>query len=263
MGAAVMSISRAARGGITRTKGIMGVVQKRPILTPGWRRRPPPRPRPGRRMRLAGSPPLLPGRAPARSRAGRAGGSRASPDCTARRALGSRAPNCPRAPRDHDPKRRPDLRRRARQLVPTGQSGSRRAVLQPQQQLTGESVAPLGTVEREPDDALMRFVNQAVWGRAKGTFLIVAARCPVCGEPVCLDRSTYQNNYECPLRLPTNEITRTTSPDSLVYKPNNLTSHQASIGLILVSASPALMATFTASSIGSLKGTSIRSRPCS
>src|SRR5271157_1728196 len=137
------------------------------------------------------------------------------------------------------------------------------AVLQPQQQLTGESVAPLGTVEREPDDALVRFVNQAVWGRAKGTFLIVAARCPVCGEPVCLDRSTYQNNYECPLRLPTNEITRTTSPDSLVYKPNNLTSHQASIGLILVSASPALMATFTASSIGSLKGTSIRSRPCS
>jgi hypothetical protein len=38
--------------------------------------------------------------------------------------------------------------------------------------------------------------------RTKGTFLIVAARCPVCGEPVCLDRSTYQNNYECPLRLP-------------------------------------------------------------
>ena len=35
MGAAVMSISRAARGGITRTSGIMGVVQKRPILTPG------------------------------------------------------------------------------------------------------------------------------------------------------------------------------------------------------------------------------------
>jgi len=34
------------------------------------------------------------------------------------------------------------------------------------------------------------------------TFLIVAARCPVCGEPVCLDRSTYQNNYERPLRLP-------------------------------------------------------------
>jgi len=99
--------------------------------------------------------------------------------------------------------------------------------------------------------------------RTKGTLLIVAARCPVCGEPVCLDRSTYQNNYEYPLRLPTNEITRTTGPGSLVYKPNNLTGHQASIGLILVSASPALMATFTASSIGSLKGTSIRSRPCS
>ncbi len=38
--------------------------------------------------------------------------------------------------------------------------------------------------------------------RKKETFLIVAARCPVCGEPVCLDRSTYQNNYERPLRLP-------------------------------------------------------------
>ena len=95
------------------------------------------------------------------------------------------------------------------------------------------------------------------------TFLIVAASCPVCGEPVCLHRSTYQNNYECPLCLPTNEITRTTSPDSLVYKPNDLTGHQASIDLVLVSAPPALMATFTASSIGSLKGTSIRSRPCS
>jgi len=42
-----------------------------------------------------------------------------------------------------------------------------------------------------------------------------------------------------------------------------LTGHQASIFLVLVSAPPALMATFTASSIGSLKGTSIRSRPCS
>ena len=37
----------------------------------------------------------------------------------------------------------------------------------------------------------------------------------------------------------------------------------AAIVLVLVSAPPALMATFTASSIGSLKGTSIRSRPCS
>jgi|ERR1700682_2236457 len=60
-----------------------------------------------------------------------------------------------------------------------------------------------------------------------------------------------------------NETTRTTSPGSLVYKPNNLTGHQASIDLILVSAPPALMGIFTASSIGSLKGTSIRSRPCS
>jgi len=42
-----------------------------------------------------------------------------------------------------------------------------------------------------------------------------------------------------------------------------LTGHQASISLVLVSAPPALMATFTASSIGSLKGTSIRSRPFS
>ena len=53
------------------------------------------------------------------------------------------------------------------------------------------------------------------------------------------------------------------SPGRLVDKPNNLTGHQASIVLVLVSAPPALMATFTASSIGSLKGTSIRSRPCS
>ncbi len=37
--------------------------------------------------------------------------------------------------------------------------------------------------------------------RTKGMFLIVAARCPVCGELVCQDRSTYQNNYEYPLRL--------------------------------------------------------------
>src|ERR1700694_5629143 len=57
-----------------------------------------------------------------------------------------------------------------------------------------------------------------------------------------------------------NETPRTTSPGSLVYKPNNLTGHQASIDLILVSAPPALMGIFTASSIGSLKGTSIRSR---
>ena len=41
------------------------------------------------------------------------------------------------------------------------------------------------------------------------------------------------------------------------------TGHQAPIILVLVSAPPALMTTFTASSIGSLKGTSIRSRPCS
>ena len=31
-------------------------------------------------------------------------------------------------------------------------------------------------------------------GRTKGTFLIIAARCPVCGKPVCLDRSVYQSN---------------------------------------------------------------------
>ena len=38
---------------------------------------------------------------------------------------------------------------------------------------------------------------------------------------------------------------------------------QPSIVLVLVSAPPALMAIFTAPSIGSFKGTSIRSRPCS
>ena len=42
-----------------------------------------------------------------------------------------------------------------------------------------------------------------------------------------------------------------------------LTDHQASILLILVSAPPALIATLTASSIGSFKGTSIRSNPFS
>ena len=40
-----------------------------------------------------------------------------------------------------------------------------------------------------------------------------------------------------------------------------LTGHQASILLVFFSAPPALMTTFTASSIGSLKGTSTRSRP--
>ena len=60
-----------------------------------------------------------------------------------------------------------------------------------------------------PSDRITRRVAPARAGfyfarcvRTKGTFLIVAARCPVCGEPVCLDRSTYQNSYECPLRLP-------------------------------------------------------------
>jgi hypothetical protein len=37
-------------------------------------------------------------------------------------------------------------------------------------------------------------------------FLIVAARCPVCAEPVCLNRSTYQDNYERPLRQPATPI---------------------------------------------------------
>ena len=36
---------------------------------------------------------------------------------------------------------------------------------------------------------------------SKGIFVIIAARCPVHGEPVCLDRSIYQNNYEYPLYL--------------------------------------------------------------
>ena len=44
--------------------------------------------------------------------------------------------------------------------------------------------------------------RRGIKGESKGTFLIVAARYPVCGELVCLDRSTYQNNYECPLCLP-------------------------------------------------------------
>ena len=40
--------------------------------------------------------------------------------------------------------------------------------------------------------------DDAAWGYPVltpfGTFLIVAARCPVCGKPVCLDRSIYQSN---------------------------------------------------------------------
>src|SRR5271157_4149108 len=40
-----------------------------------------------------------------------------------------------------------------------------------------------------------------------GTFLIVAARCPVCGEAVCLDRSTYQENYDCRLCTPCHPCT--------------------------------------------------------
>ena len=44
---------------------------------------------------------------------------------------------------------------------------------------------------------------------------------------------------------------------------NESTGHQALILFALASAPPALIATFTASSIGSLKGTSIRSSPCS
>src|SRR5271166_3351378 len=44
--------------------------------------------------------------------------------------------------------------------------------------------------------------RRGIKGESKGTFLIVAARYPVCGELVCLDRSTYQNNYKCPLCLP-------------------------------------------------------------
>src|SRR5208337_2563105 len=44
--------------------------------------------------------------------------------------------------------------------------------------------------------------RRGIKGESKGTFLIVAARYPVCGELVCLDRSTYQNNYECPFCLP-------------------------------------------------------------
>src|SRR5712692_8155381 len=38
-------------------------------------------------------------------------------------------------------------------------------------------------------------------------------------------------------------------PGCFVYKPNNLTGHQALIVLVMFSAPPALMATFTASSI--------------
>jgi len=32
--------------------------------------------------------------------------------------------------------------------------------------------------------------------RTTGMFLIVAARCPVCGKPVCVDRTIYQSKWE-------------------------------------------------------------------
>ncbi len=49
--------------------------------------------------------------------------------------------------------------------------------------------------------------ESGIWGssiqyekRTKGTFLIVVARCLVCGKPVCLHHAIYQSNLECPLR---------------------------------------------------------------
>ena len=83
-------------------------------------------------------------------------------------------------------------------------------------------------------------------------------------------RKSYPNSSE---RLNTENRQPKSKPLSLLLKKKaqlklpglcfcfvlNLTGHQATISLVLVS----LMATFTASSIGSLKGTSIRSRPFS
>ncbi len=56
-------------------------------------------------------------------------------------------------------------------------------------------------------DGLLGFVFQflGVFLETMGTFSIVAARCPVCGEAVSLDRSTYQENYDCPL-CPTSRL---------------------------------------------------------
>jgi hypothetical protein len=56
---------------------------------------------------------------------------------------------------------------------------------------------------------------------------------------------------------------RTTSPGLLAYQPNTSPGHEALSLLVLLSTTLVLMGTVTASSIGSLKGTSIRSRPCS
>ena len=87
---------------------------------------------------------------------------------------------------------------------------------------------------------------------------------PAFGRPGFFPPTCIPQPFELEYPLVTsNETTRTTSPGCLVYKPDNLTGHPATIVLVLVSAPIALMATFTASSIGSLKGTSIRSRPCS
>jgi hypothetical protein len=46
-------------------------------------------------------------------------------------------------------------------------------------------------------------------------------------------------------------------------QPCNSAGHQPAVFFVLVPALPVLITTFTASSIGSLKGTSIRSKPCS
>ena len=51
--------------------------------------------------------------------------------------------------------------------------------------------------------------------------MIVAAICPICGEPVWLDRSTYQNDNDCPLGLPRELALFSWSiPPSFVVSPN-------------------------------------------
>jgi len=87
---------------------------------------------------------------------------------------------------------------------------------------------------------LVQYVNVGAGGQA-----VVAGRVEPRGDPSKARR--------CGAR--TRRGTACHCPDS--------TGHQALIFLILVSMPPALMVTFTASSIGSLKGTSMRSRPCS
>ena len=75
--------------------------------------------------------------------------------------------------------------------------------------------------------------------------------------------ATYRSNTGVPAAVVSDLTNRRPAPRRTRRDSFELLGHQASIFLIVVSAITSLMATFTASSMGSLKGTSIRSRPFS